>query len=68
MSKKKVREVRTVWHVSDTGCVPLWEITVELRGRVKRYTKETKRKKVYRKRKKVRRTILLIKDSLSNKI
>jgi len=36
-------EGRTSSHVSDTGCIPLGEITVERRGRVKRYTKENKK-------------------------
>jgi len=51
MSEKRgrVREGRTGSHVSDLGCIPLGDITVELIGNAKRYTKETKRYKVYRK-------------------
>ena len=45
MSEKRgrEREGRTLIHVDDTGCIPLGEIAVELRGRAKRYAKETKR-------------------------
>ena len=73
MSKKRgrEREGRTLCQVSDAGCIPLGDITVERRGIFKRYTKELKKqvgkqedKKSYRKRKKVeKRTILLIKES-----
>mgnify|MGYP006135616391 CR=1 FL=1 len=37
------REGRTAIHVGDLGCIPLGDITVERRGQLKRYTKETKR-------------------------
>ena len=49
MSEKRGRERqgRTERHGGDTGCLPLWEITVENRGRLKRYTKETKKIKRY---------------------
>ena len=45
MSEKRGRgrEGRTAIHVVDTGCIPLWDITVERRGKWKRYTKENKR-------------------------
>ena len=46
MSKKRGSERergRTVFHGGDTGSIPLGEITVERRGRLKCYTKETTR-------------------------
>jgi len=44
--KNREREGRTSIQIGDTGCIPLGEITVELIGSAKRYTKETKRSKV----------------------
>ena len=41
--RKEEERERTGSHVSDTGCIPLGEITVERKGIEKRYTKETKR-------------------------
>ena len=41
--EEEERKGHTLVHVVDTGCIPLGEITVEHKGIVKRYTKETKR-------------------------
>ena len=42
--RKKEREGRTSIHVGDFNRIPFWEISVERRGRIKRYKRDIKRR------------------------